>query len=388
MSETRLLIEWLGEGSVEEWERASICATENVNGGNDKQLEGDHGGDGIAREAEHGFVAATAKHGGLAGTNGDGVEIKFSAQAVQNGLDQVVFAHGDPAGKDEHVFAKALLDFGGKVVDAVECVDERNGFATGQSYLRAQRDGVAVANVKRSGRFGDGNNFVAGGENGDSRFLVANQGRGAHLPGYSELGETEAQAGAQREIAGVRFTAAWNDVLAGMSGTFQGDGIPGARREFDHDDGVSARRNGRSSHDLDTCAWMERLGHGISSFDFADAAELCALRCFARSDGVAISGGTVKRGILAVGVDFLRQDVAESVCRLENLGWTIACLGLGLCDDKLTGGGERKHAGQYFSGGTENQRKEGAASTVRTWCATVLRPYSLKANWPGGCRVG
>ena len=96
--------------------------------------------------------------------------------AFQDGLDQVVLAHRDAAGEDQDVLAQALLDFCGEIVDTIEGVTKRNGFASSETNLRREGNGVAVANVKRAGSFGDGYDFVAGGEDGDARLFVADNG--------------------------------------------------------------------------------------------------------------------------------------------------------------------------------------------------------------------
>ena len=59
------------------------------------------------------------------------IEEKFSAQALENGFDQVVLPHRDAAGENQNVFAETLLDFCGKIIDAVESVFQGDRLPTG-----------------------------------------------------------------------------------------------------------------------------------------------------------------------------------------------------------------------------------------------------------------
>jgi hypothetical protein len=58
------------------------------------------------------------------------------------------------------------------------------------------------------------------------------------------------------------------------------------------------------------------LGDGISGFDFPDAPQSCAGACVRSADSVAIPGGAVKRGIVTVGANLLRESVTKSINKI------------------------------------------------------------------------
>jgi hypothetical protein len=97
VGESRFFVKRFGEVGFEKRQRTRAGAAEHIDCGRDEELEGDHGGDGIAREAEDKGVAAAAEYGGLPWADGDGVEIEFGAEGFEYSFDEVVFAHGDPA---------------------------------------------------------------------------------------------------------------------------------------------------------------------------------------------------------------------------------------------------------------------------------------------------
>lgn len=68
---------------------------------------------------------------------------------------------------------KTSLDFRGEILHAIKGVAKKDRFTSSETDLRGKRDAVAVANVKRTWGLGDGDDFVAGGEDGDAGFLVA-----------------------------------------------------------------------------------------------------------------------------------------------------------------------------------------------------------------------
>ena len=236
-------------------------------------MEGDHGGDGIAREAEYEFVAAASEDCGLARANRDGVEEKFRAEGFEDRLDKVVLPHGDATGEDEDVVLEAELDFCAEVVDAIEGVAQRDRLASGETHLRGEGDAVAIANVKWTGRFDDGNNFVTGAKDGDAGLLGAEQTGGADLRGDSEFSEAKTKAGSKNQVASVRFASLRNDVLARLGVAIERDSIAGAAGELNHDDGIGTGRYGGTGHDLDAGGGIERGKDGVARFDLADAAQ-------------------------------------------------------------------------------------------------------------------
>lgn len=189
--EAGFFVERLRESGVQEKKRASGGAAKEIDGRGDEELKGDHGGDGVAGQAEDEFVAAASEDGGLARTNGDGVKEEFRAEGFEDGFDEIVLSHGDAAGEDEDVALEAEFNFCAEVIDAIESVAERDGLAASKTDLCGEGDAIAIADVKGTGRFGDGNNFVAGGEDGDEGLLVAKQIGGADLSGDGKFREAE-----------------------------------------------------------------------------------------------------------------------------------------------------------------------------------------------------
>jgi len=209
--------------------------------------------------------------------------------------------------------------------------------------LRGERDGVAVANVERAGSFGDGDHFISSREDRHPRFLVAPNRGGADLSGHRQFRETETEARRKREVACVGFAAARNDVLAGLRGAVDGDGLTGAVCELDHHDGVGIGRHSGPGHDLDARAGSQWLSDGIAGFDFADAAEGGSWACFARTDCVTIAGGTIERRIIAVSVYLLGQHKSKDGGDGECDRGTRGGVRLSFSDDELTGVSEREH---------------------------------------------
>jgi hypothetical protein len=164
------------------------------------------------------------------------------------------------------------------------------------------------------------------------------------LGGDGQFREAEAETKRESKIACVSFAAASNDVLPRLSRAIEGHGIVFALGKFDHDDGISPRRDGGASHDLQAGAGGEGLGDGVASFDFPDAMESHSGMGFGGGDGIAIAGGAVERWVFAIGANFLGKDVAESIGNGKSDCWTNARVRFGLHDDELAGVGEREHA--------------------------------------------
>jgi hypothetical protein len=191
MREAGFFVERLRESGVQERKRTSGGAAEEIDGRGDEELEGDHGGDRITGQAEDEFVAAASEDCGLARANRDGVEEEFRAEGFEDRFDEIVLAHRNATGENKNVVLEAEFDFCAEVVDAIESVAERDGLAASKTDLCGEGDAIAIADVKGTGRFGDGNNFVAGGEDGDEGLLVAKQIGGADLSGDGKFREAE-----------------------------------------------------------------------------------------------------------------------------------------------------------------------------------------------------
>src|SRR5882757_4585049 len=120
MGQSGLFVKRLGEVGFEKRKGTWTGSAKDIDGGRNEKLERNHCGDGIPRESENESLAASSEDGGLAGADGDRVEIKFGAERFQDGLDKVVFAHGHAARENEDVLLEAELNFRAQVVDTVE----------------------------------------------------------------------------------------------------------------------------------------------------------------------------------------------------------------------------------------------------------------------------
>ncbi len=102
----------LGERGLQEWKRSWRSAAEKIDCRSDEELERDHGGNGIARQAENWFVRhkVVRKDRGLSRANRHGVEIKVGAEIFQDVFDQIILAHGDAAGQHQNIFMQARVE--------------------------------------------------------------------------------------------------------------------------------------------------------------------------------------------------------------------------------------------------------------------------------------
>src|SRR5215469_4493629 len=119
VAEAGLFLDSFEQGGFEQRKRARRCAAKKVKRGNSEQLKGDHGGDGIPRQAEHPDVLATAEDRGPAGANGNRVKEEVRPQALKNGFDEVVLPHRNTAREDEDISAEAQFNFCAQVVDSI-----------------------------------------------------------------------------------------------------------------------------------------------------------------------------------------------------------------------------------------------------------------------------
>ena len=289
VGEAGLFLDSFHQGGFEQRKRTRRRAAKKVKRRNSEQLKGDHGGDGIPRQAEDPGLAAAPEDGGFSRANGNRVKEKLSAKALENGFDEVVLSHRDTARKDKNIFLEAEFDFRGEIIDAIEGVAQGNGFGAGEAHLRGKRDAVAVADMKGSGSFRDRDKFIAGGKNGYVGLFCAQQVGRADLRCDREFGETEARAGLQGELSSAGFTAARHDILSGFGGTVESDGLAVALGKLDHYDGIGSWRHRGAGHDLNAGARDKRRSYRVSRLDFCDAAEIGPRARFARTNGVAIT---------------------------------------------------------------------------------------------------
>jgi len=314
----------LGEDGLDKGEPAWVRTGEDVDCGADEEFEGDHGGDGVAGEAEDGLALAESKDYGLAGTDGYGVKDGFGLEFFEDGFDQVVFSCGDAAGEDERVGLESSGNFLAEIIVNVFGVAEKNRFGVKRGGLRGEGDGVGVADLEGTGNGSVVDDFVAGGKDGDAR-LAENDHLGcADLSGSGDLSETEARAFCEYSFVGGLFAALRDHMLAGLDGAIESDGVGVALRVLDHDDGVGARREGRTGHDLDTGAGWDGGRGSVAGFEFADAMECCAGMSIGSADRVAVADRAVEGRVVAVGENVFGEDAALGGEDWDGLGSRFA----------------------------------------------------------------
>ncbi len=117
------------------------------------------------------------------------------AKAGESGFNKIEFACGDSAGDEEHVGLHRLRErlvegFGG-----VGGGGEDDGLGASVGYECGEHGGVGIANFTGSGFGADGNELVAGGEDGYSGTDVDLEVRVSAGCGKGDLGGGELGAG-------------------------------------------------------------------------------------------------------------------------------------------------------------------------------------------------
>ncbi len=186
--------------------------------GQQEQGAGDHGGDGIAGEAEHDGAAQPADDQRLAGAHGDPPEVDGAAGCFQRGADEIMIAHRCAAGGDDDVGVprggERRADGGEIVAGKLLAVDD----AAGRLRHGAQHDAV-------------GGGQPAGGQGAPGRTSsspverMATRGRArtgsapwAGKSGEGDLDGAEAHADGEQRRSALEIAAAQADVAAFIAG--------------------------------------------------------------------------------------------------------------------------------------------------------------------------
>ena len=109
-----------------------------------------------------------AEDEGFAGLDFYAGEVELRAEAGEGGFDEVVFACGDAAGNQEHVGFGGLCEGCVEGFGRVGGSGEDDGFTTGAGDEGGKHGCVGIADFSRARCGVDGDEFVAGGENGDA----------------------------------------------------------------------------------------------------------------------------------------------------------------------------------------------------------------------------
>lgn len=169
-------------------------ATEEGYGGAGDDGEGDHGGGGVAGEAEEEFALGLAEDEGLAGLHFNSGEKKLGAEFGEDDFDEVVLAGRDAAGEEEQVKGETFGDEAAGVFEVVLGDGEDGGEAAGLADLGGDGIRVRIADLFE-GRGGvDGDDFVACGEDGDAGLAIDVDLSLANGGEYGDVVEAEAGA--------------------------------------------------------------------------------------------------------------------------------------------------------------------------------------------------
>ncbi len=207
-----------------------------------EDFERHHGGRGIARQSEEEALLSASEDDGLAGLNEHAIEEELGAEFGKNGLHHIVLAGGDAARKQQQVAAQAEFDHFGGVIEGVARNGQKLGRAAGANHLRGQRVGIGVADLKILGRFVEGNDLIARGEDGHGGLRENGDAAEAERGQHGDAGVIEPRAGAEDQFPFRRFARFRIDELAGLHAAGNHDALAAARDVFHHDDGVGAHR--------------------------------------------------------------------------------------------------------------------------------------------------
>ncbi len=248
-----------------------VClATEEGDGGAGDDGEGDHGGGRVAREAEEVFAFGLAEDEGLAGLHFDAGEEELGAEFGEDDFDEVVLAGGDAAGEEEEVEGEAFGDEAAGIFEIVFGDGEDGGEAAGLADLGGDGVRVGVADLFEGGGGVDGDDFVAGGEDGDAGLAMDVDLGLADGGEEGDMVEAEAGAALEDDAAGLGVTAGGGPVFAGAGLAGGGHLAVGEGRVFDHDDSVGTEGHGGTGHDLDALAGADFAEEAGSGADFTD----------------------------------------------------------------------------------------------------------------------
>ena len=106
---------------------------------------------------------------GFAGLDFYPSEVEMRAEAGDRGFDEIVFSGRDAAGDEKHIGLCSLSQCGVEGVGSVGGGGQDEWFATGLCNEGSKHRGIGVADFAGAGCGVDGNEFVAGGEDGDAR---------------------------------------------------------------------------------------------------------------------------------------------------------------------------------------------------------------------------
>jgi hypothetical protein len=295
-----------------------------------EEVEGDGAGDGVAGEREEwnrrlpcpgiqgsGQLSESQRFAGL---NGQAAKEEGGARVDKRPVDEVESPGGDAARDEEHcdVQRGVYNRLNGRIKQFLPVLNggEKDGFCAGGRDHRGQHGAVGVADLVGARGVLNGNQFIAGGQDRHAGPGMDGDLRVAALGGEGDVGRGEADPGGNERIAGVSLSAARDDVVSRLQGTrrLQANGLANLGGSltilgvFDHEHGIGTLGDGGAGHDLPYFSGRELAGYRLPGANLAGKCE--ELVRLGGADGESVAGGAWEGGLVAIGVDWLRQDAA------------------------------------------------------------------------------
>lgn len=259
---------------------------------------------------------------GFAGLDLYAGEVELCAEAGEGGFDEVVLARGDSAGDEEHVGLNGFSQRGVESFGGVGGGGKDEGIATGTGDERGEHGSVGVADFAGAGGDIDGNEFVAGGEDGDARPCKDFEPGVAAGGGEGDLRGAELDTGRKEFVAAAGLRASGDDVIAGIDGSrcIQRDRAAGFFDVLEHDDAVGAFGDGRAGHDLPCGGRGQRGGRGFAGVGGSGNGEDDVCGGFGGAACVAVASGAREGWLIVVGEKRSGEDAVGSVGQVDALG--------------------------------------------------------------------
>jgi hypothetical protein len=258
----------------------------------------------------------------LAGLDFYAGEMEFGTEAGEGGLNEIEFTCGDSAGDEEHVGLHRLSKRGVKGFGGVGGGGEDDWLGAGVGNKCGEHGGVGIADFAESGFGANGNEFVAGSEDGYSRTFVDVELGITAGSSEGDLGGSETRAGLEKFIAATGLGAFSDDVFAGLDFALGSEANRVGRYfyMFEHDYAIGARGDGGTGHDFPCFAFGQTASGGLAGMRGAGDGKRDMRGGFGGATRVSIAGGTREWGLIVVGRDGGGEDAVEGVGELDALG--------------------------------------------------------------------
>ena len=128
-------------------------------------------------------------------------------------------------------------------------MEQDHGLCARLLDLHRERIAVGVANLGRPDLGIQIDDFISSGQHSHARSNQHLDPRPAHRRRECNASLVQPRATIEQKAATFRFVALSDDVFAGHDSSYNLNRIARLRCVLHHDDGVSARRHGRSGHD-------------------------------------------------------------------------------------------------------------------------------------------